>query len=73
MRAIFFCADALSVTWRDLAWGFLGGAMVAADAKEADSTTTNAMRRLQWAKRFIMKKPKTNPEFNRVSRERTIR
>ena len=40
VRAIFFCAAALSVTWCDLECGFLGGAMVAANANVAGSRNT---------------------------------
>src|ERR1035438_1828007 len=56
MRAIFFCAAALSVTWRDLVWDFFGGAMVAADARVAGSRTPKTMRRLKVATLFIIRR-----------------
>src|SRR5271165_1122701 len=54
MRAVFFCVAALSVTWCDLAWVFLGGAIVAAVARVAVSKTTITMRRLEVARQFII-------------------
>jgi hypothetical protein len=51
--AIFFCAEALSVTWCDL-WDFLGGAIVAADASTAGSAKIARNSKLQMAARLFI-------------------